>query len=1181
MKPLVEIISHPATADIPFSGLGISTTAASEIEPVTIALADNSVLVAHISGDDIKFIYTDPAGELFTPVTITVGATLFGLACCQLTNGNILLSYFVSLSGNYRLKYRIVTPTGGAVADGEIGFWATSITTSHVWLLTLAANSYLMVYAKDDAIYKRTSVNGSTWSAESDLELTGLTGRLDSPSLALLNTGELWLWFDHVDAVSGDQELRNIYYSISSDSGATWSAPVMHTNYDSYSSIGKHPVALQRTENNQMLLFTNEATLLTTSLGNGVGPVAIAHNPLTGYVNILQNDDSITVWDAVNWEVVTVYNTGSVPAVDTNITYPSMNIGANLVPIPGNYCVFVDLLDVAGDTIRQYNFTDQDLRVKNVDYDPNYANLPVIVCVYMDEANQRLWLVIREYGFHLTTIGYLDLTETSNYTFTKIVDAEDINGTDQRLLIVQSEDMVIFSITGFDGGGEPVSRVKIWSISTGATIKDYTPQDLAGFPRNGPSSKLHYENGVIYFGFTYSDFAGETDRRGLCAINITTDVISYHRPTYASIDNYSFNVIVSGRSGQLLLSTSIEGAVAVFDINSDTWDLYDGTSVPGLDQPAYGSTASCVAYDPTTDLIFAGGQSYVPGVYGSLYMFPYDGTLRRTLYQLATYVEGEWTFSDSAYLIKNSGEYDAVGVADPNNAYAMYAFWQTASGDIKWAKDGSAVDLSGYLTNDEITIQRSINGDPHKLEFTASAGHLFDTHNSYSALRGVLAKGRRLIARWGFTVDEVDQWTPAGTFFVATANVVYERGVYSTIKISAEDMRSIWADSHIWATDYYNNYPEDIIIDLLGTYAGIDAGDIDLPVFDGRILLEYQWLDTTLEAALTQICERFGYFLKINPDNTVTAGRITNTNPVDHAYSDVSTVIRFEPDDKYSDFTNRVTVVGQEKDYLEVTYPEEMIQQLNGTVGWYGFHQDYNVPYSEDESRTCINPRLKVIESSTSIAFELAGDISESITFIDPNNNYCTVTVEAPDLTPMLVMAIAAIAATWYVQDVVVIPVAGSETGFTVRQGTWQNMVSVWTALMILASVGNFQYEVWATPKGSIRRSVQGSADDSDSQIDSGVIVEKKLEDPMCYSVAECEFVAANELLVARLQRNRIKQAKIADLTDEEGHTITIPHPYTGELLTIFITDLNRRYQKASEAEGEGGIYDEIEGWVL
>jgi hypothetical protein len=185
----------------------------------------------------------------------------------------------------------------------------------------------------------------------------------------------------------------------------------------------------------------------------------------------------------------------------------------------------------------------------------------------------------------------------------------------------------------------------------------------------------------------------------------------------------------------------------------------------------------------------------------------------------------------------------------------------------------------------------------------------------------------------------------------------------------------------------------------------------------------------------------------------------------------------------------------------------------------------------------------------------------------------------APNLSGIFATLVALITAKCMIPDAV--QVGPSGTGWTIPTGKISLGVVLFACLDILGSVTNWQCTVWAQPTGKARRSIQASANDTDHQILIGKTVETKIEEPMCYTVSQCQQVANNELMVARLQRSRVKFNKIAHLQDEEGDTIRIPHPYTGDAMTIFVTNLTRRIKKPTTGNTDGYMLDDIEGWVL
>ena len=265
-------------------------------------------------------------------------------------------------------------------------------------------------------------------------------------------------------------------------------------------------------------------------------------------------------------------------------------------------------------------------------------------------------------------------------------------------------------------------------------------------------------------------------------------------------------------------------------------------------------------------------------------------------------------------------------------------------------------------------------------------------------------------------------------------------------------------------------------------------------------------------------------------------------------------------------------MTGESLNYTEVLYNEERLDAFAGTIGWGGFRKDFQRWYSTDRSRRARYPRLEVVETSTSILFQLAGKIRESISEVDADDQYCVVEISAPNLIPVLIAAIGIYFAGTKVPD---------ETTWVFSPnlpvGRVIESTGLFLAMMVLGSIGNFQYEIWGRPVGYVRRSVSGQADDLELQQTIGTVVANKIEGFLTDTAARCTTVAEFELLLARLQRNRAKLTKTAHLQDQEGDTITFPHPHTGNTVTMFVTDLKRRYLPTKG----GHFIDDIEGWVL
>jgi hypothetical protein len=205
--------------------------------------------------------------------------------------------------------------------------------------------------------------------------------------------------------------------------------------------------------------------------------------------------------------------------------------------------------------------------------------------------------------------------------------------------------------------------------------------------------------------------------------------------------------------------------------------------------------------------------------------------------------------------------------------------------------------------------------------------------------------------------------------------------------------------------------------------------------------------------------------------------------------------------------------------------------------------------------------------------------LTETITFISPDETYCTITVTVPNLVPALIVAIV----EWATAHAVIDLVIAYGAGYTIPFGRLIESTWMFITLQIISAMANFQYEIWARPVGLVKRSVQGQADDADLQAEIGDTITQKLEDPLCYSASDCTFVAQQEIMVRQLQRKRVTFSKIADFRDEVGDTIQINHPYTGAAMKVFITDLKRTMVISSPSDSGSNEVptDSIQGWVL
>jgi hypothetical protein len=1232
--PLVEIISAQKGNEIPFDGTYLTPETFNEYSSAPIAHSTGRLCKAYCYGPEdmgdsvhynsgIKYVYTDTDRTEFTTVTITLYTNpayeMKSVSICAMTDGNIGIICMVddSSANVYRILRRIVTVTGTAVSNAEIASWSHGTYTSDPWVSTIAANSYLLVYGKisgsDYYIYKRTSADFVTWSAEGALTIGGPTStwRLANPSILKISAGDLWLCFDALESIGpGGEELTNVYYSVSADAGANWADAVKLTNYTTYGEIGLHPTTCQKTADQMHMIFTRQVGALhmdDTATGWPTGDYTVelswdsvnrklyAVNCNGGSANkYLQ---CVVKIDVDTWAVDQYWDSTTTPGFPSFICDNTHHVWFGNKMHDGHHIAicctnndhrFVWHLDGENDTITGY-YVDTQLEhsiLSNTTIDALNEHYNRINGLQVDADNERIYVwIVSAYLYHAGVyVGYIDLTETSGYAMHTVLYVDRMFGTNNTY---------VSGIGGTYSGGIYIDTVgnrvaitgttagtwdgfcKVYDIESAGELVSWDGAIDTDFPKYGLrkpfvyGDKLYAGLGAYYSGGTQSTF------RGLCEIDLVSEIIKFHRPSYCTEDDHLFGRPYYIGNDRLAMTHPGYG-VAIFDMIGHTWELFSNDNVPGLTLDGLDDWKEAqIAYDEMNEIIFVGD----PG--NGVIAFSLYGYLRQAYYSIGTFSGGTWSFAAATQLVQGFRDFEAVAVPDPGNATSMYCFWNSEDSDgeqsIKWDKDGSSLNLSEYLIDDEITLERTIDGNPATLSFSVSHGHLFDPYNQNSLLSLYLKKGRKLTIRWGELISGTEYWQNAGTFYVQSGSIRIARGEYPVMKIEALDQRALWQNSHVYATDIYANTPEEILTDLMTDIADMAVGEIDTLSIDNSSTLYNQWIETTLDDILTQVCERYGYYYRFTVDGKFSVRKITNLGTVTHTYADHATIIEYTPDDRYSDFTNRVTVIGQERDYTTVLFNEEQVATLQGTLGWWGCKKEHVVWFSTDQSRRCMNPRLVVLETAMSIPMRLAGNVEESIEECPEAGDfkYCTVNVKAPNLIGPLIGNVLGYVALCSIPDM------GEEIDGTVivslPWGRLLQSVAMTFICMILGSVVNYQYAIYAQPLGSIRRSVQGQADDTEHQAEIGCVVEQKMEDPLCYSVADCNQVANFELMVAQMQRKRVSITKVAHLQDEDGDTIRFVHPYSGADIDLYVTNIRRKFKKGSD----GYFIDEIDGWLV
>ena len=1222
--PIVEIISSQLVDDIPFDGALLTAETTNEDKPNLITHSSGRLCLVYTFDSPtavLKYCYTDSDRTMFTTVTIDPPSNheFVEASLCELANGDIGIVYHARrLSDQYHILRQMVLTVEGEVvsADSQIAAYVLPTAVYNPWISRLQNGSFLLVYVKKDGanwyIMKRTAAAGSfgSFGAESALSISGfnIADARYNPSLIQISNGNIFIWCDYVDQVGpNDEELTNVYYSISTDNGSTWGAAVKITSYTQYSPVGKHPIALQKAVDQLHLIYNEQTAALhmDSSTSGWCEPNSYVTDLHFDEVNrklyVLSTYASagmkrmlcVVKIDVDTWTIDDCWDCASVPSFQSmycveHVWYQVHHGDGRYVPVGivgTSGQIHAALLDGESDTIRNYNFTSWGAYgiTANVTWSPVGGTgwLPSLSHTFVDAANGRFYVVISNNysGNRVLQIGYFVIGGDNTFheivrEVNQVTEMEMFGIIEGDFVVYQNLNLFFMSYAHTNTGSSFPGRLRIHVLSDGSVWKDYKKSTHVNFPFHG-LREVVYRGIKVYGVFKYdATVVGETDKRGLCIIDTGSDGIIFSRPTWATVDEYYLEMIHVNGEGKMIISSGYYG-ITVYDPAEGTWILHSNATIPGL-TPDASNRFYPVGYDDAGGIIFAGTAS--TAYWLGLVAFSVYGTMKQSKYRQGQYV-GSWAFGAQSSLCRGILDFDMAASLDPNDK-AIYGFWvnqKKSELSIKWDREGTDFDLTPYLLNDsDIEVRRSIEGSPSSLKFSVSHGHLFDPHNTLSLWSIYLQKFRFLNLRFGEKIGLINYWQQAGEFIVKNTRLSWERPKYPVMEVEAEDRRVFWEFANMIATPYYETSPKIILEDILTTFAGFDPADLNFPTFDQSETLYQQWIDTAIKDVLDQVCNRFGYHFRIEVDGKASARKISDANPINHIYAGTTWLKNYSPDDSFSDYVNRVIVCGEGRDYIEVLYNEEALGTLSGTVGWWGHKKHKTFWYAEDGSRRCRFPRLEVIESVREFNFKL-GHGSEHISSTDPSERFCIITIDTPNMVGWLIGLIVA-----YIVLAIVCVLCDCE--FLCGVCALSKALILEVVLYIISSMASYQYRIHAQPVGNVRQSYQATSNDLDLQNLIGTVVERKFEDPLCYTLEGCQLVANFEILVAKLQRKRLKLTKLAHLQDEEGDTIQIPHPYTGAVMRVFLTDVTRKFKVPSDSgagSGSGYFVDELEGWRL
>lgn len=1159
-----------------------------------------------------------------------------GACPVELPDGTVGLLIRAYKSGTgYALMWAEITSAGAVVtAPTLIESYAEWISEAHV--IRLENGTFAAVYSErwDNAgtdnyrVRVRTATTWGSFSAESTLSLSDLTAEyvIDNPAIMQDDAGHVWLVLEHQTAVSGSNAIINLFCFVSTDNMATWNAPSQRTTWEDFGYSSHHPIMAKKSDGTIWLIYYNRQNVQTLDKNaDGMNYDDEAGNEYYAFLHFDSvNNKLIGVWvtylyswtkhigavvviDVDNWSIDKTFYSGSTPALNAYF----LNHGVNVQPIAheitayGNFIAIADegtdasaghtdkfciaLINTVTNEIRYYvgapygdtsgYYSSYGLPA-NVPYTgtPYFTNLKGI---HLDSLN-RLWLLFgsTHYTVNEQYWGYIDITESpdeeGNYTlhFTSpngvagFVPNNYHDYTSMTLSHIAELDYLM--VNGKQTYNDDEGVLWLYDREMAAEVTRWRRTSHANFPLHG-LDRAWYSKGHIYGSFTYCSYSEEMNKRGLCDIDMAADTVTFYRPTYATKDQYTFYDMVVDNDGNLIFAVS-EG-LAKFNVTDKSWLLLSEDNVPGLQLGYSGTPLIQVEYDPATGRIFTCNlyEQYTPPA-GYLAMLDEDGPLEMLQYQTYDPTEEEW--SEGADLAVPTEETEPVAVIDENDV--LWVFWgrfnyDTGTYYLAWDRDQGQITLTDDL--DDLTITWDM-GQATKAVFVLGRGHLYDPHNSRSTLNGAVAKGRKVEISLGEIVSGISYLQEQCTVIVEEAALSHGRGDYPDIRVTCKDRLSMLSQMQQVTSNLYSNEDPDTICRDICSDAGLAYDECSFTTLVNTHKINTQFVDMTPLEQLEMILDHFFYVPATDAAGVIIAKQINLGRAVDHVYTDTKDIETFMPDDTFSSYTNQIRVIGESDDWTNVTYDEECVGTLAGTIGWWEKKLTHKVWFSEDHKKACINPRLHVIQSielQGLLMEQLAtGSGGESITEVDPDGHYCIVTIEVEDLTAALVAVVASILALGVIAlciDVLSAVVAGILIFILTIQ------ISLLVA--ILAAVANYQYEIWASPRGQVRQTVQAVADDLVFQRQLGFVVTEGIEDSLCYSVGECQRVANGTLDLVIAERNRAKVSKPTHLQDEIMDLIRFPHLYSGEDIDLFIVKLERHYKRGAP------MTDQLDGWRI
>jgi hypothetical protein len=1184
-----------------------------------------------------RFLKTDTDRNQWSTSTFTAGNyTPKAIDMCEKPDGNIalLFSYNWSLTD----AVRVTTISSDGVYSGTSYMVRMNAANyDYAYEPCIIYNSYISKYQvfipwRDyDAgpayyIYKYESSNLTSWTGPVDITPASLgnAAKYSRCEALLISDNDIALVFDYVTEldVSSTFETTNVYYMVSQDDGVTWAVPTAVTSYTGVGKAARRPSVVEKTTGAIYVTFHDRVTFIavdedTPGLIDDCGEtdMEMIHMYdgklyISGAYPGAGNKTLCGVWviDPVDMSIEKNYTSTTTPGYSTmfkvNHHWPRQCTGGGkyLARFLGGGdggtqtgAIMLVTYDGVTDQVTTYVVGEGggagDVPAYSLDENlaipwPGGTGGWSVSKVMVDAANDRLYVYLYN-GYHWTrsaTWGYIDLTETADpgtgyYTWHSIWVKYYASTSAQYGL--NNDDCLGFGVATFCP--ESGAAVFVKNASNGTVMvmdaasgviqlfKNYTSDKK--FPYKGLKN-AHVYDGKIYGSFDYTSSYGQAAWRGLWIYDMVTTSKVTVRPGYATKDQYTFydydfNDIANG----YIWIAGYDGALR-YSVGSQSFEIWDETNIPGFDMGLPSPWCHGIYYDSVNEDVYVTSNGSYGQPWAGLRRFSVEGDYYQGQYLVGTKSGTSLGLGTQADFTYGLFERDISVVVDVDDY--LWAVWDHVDRinddrEIWWDHDISEVNVTNDLV-EAITMSWDIE-IPGELRFSLANGHLYDQQNYLSSKSYLFRRGRKATVQLGENIADTPYWVDQGTFIVEEAKLRYIRGEFPVIEITARHISSLWQDARINLTEYYDEASPKLIVEgLLDDWTVLEDVEYDVPTFAYTHEIWHQWSDETLFEIIKDVLDHFGYAFFFDNVGVFAPARINFSKAIDHTYSDFEQISEYTPDSSFSNFINQIRVIGESHDFIEVVYEADLITNLSGTCGWWNETINKKIWYNEEKTKTCRNPYLDANISTNDFKFFIfKGGGGEKIKDIDDDELWVKVEIEGPNLIPVVV----GLAAAALVLGIFAMPCDGWVTGYC---GLAINSTNILISLFCYAVLATATYDidVYAHPVGKEKQTIQWLAIDQDEMniINQQPVIEE-MEDPLCYSVSECQRVAEFELNILKYQRKRVRLTKLSHLQDEVLDMITVKHPFSGQTMQLLIASLTRTLSI------KGQMLDTLEGWRI